>query len=206
MIYKKCLICGKEFSIIPSRAKTAKYCSTICQLEMLKKTGGVWKGKKRSKKTIQRMKDANNPGRFKLESTPWNKGKTGVYSEESLKKMGDASKGRTPWNKGKTGVYSEETIKKIKDARAKQKNPSGKSHWAWKENPGYSAVHKWLVRKYGNPLSCDICGKIGQSVSRKNETTYWDIEWSNKTGRYIKDIKHFRGLCIKCHINHDKRT
>ena len=75
---------------------------------------------------------------------PWNKGKTGIYSQEQCKKIGDAhrgsknynwgrdfsketrekmgkaSMGHTPWNKGRIGVYSEETIIKMKESRAKQ--------------------------------------------------------------------------------------
>ena len=43
---------------------------------------------------------------------PWNKGKHGVYSEETLQKM----RGRVPWNKGKTGIYSSETIQRMRDA------------------------------------------------------------------------------------------
>lgn len=33
---------------------------------------------------------------------------------------GNSMHGRTPWNKGKTGVYSDEQIKRIKEARANQ--------------------------------------------------------------------------------------
>jgi hypothetical protein len=32
-------------------------------------------------------------------SGPWNKGKSGVYSEKTLRAIGDASRGRVPWNK-----------------------------------------------------------------------------------------------------------
>lgn len=39
-------------------------------------------------------------GRFVKGITPWNKNKTGVYSEEILKRMSDAKKGYIPWNKG----------------------------------------------------------------------------------------------------------
>jgi len=46
----------------------------------------------------------------------WNKGKTGVYTPEQLKKMSIAQKRRFEnqqvWNKGKRGIYSEEQIKK----------------------------------------------------------------------------------------------
>lgn len=46
---------------------------------------------------------------------PWNKGKTGAYSEEVRKKMSDGHKGKTPWNKGKK--MSEEFCKKNSEAR-----------------------------------------------------------------------------------------
>jgi group I intron endonuclease len=41
-------------------------------------------------------------------------------SEETKRKLSESQKGKIPWNKGKTNVYSEETLKKIKEARAKQ--------------------------------------------------------------------------------------
>ena len=70
------------------------------------------------KETIKKMSEA------RLGKSSWNKGKTGVYSEEMRKKMG-VKKGNIPWNKGKTGVYSEETIKKMSETRKrlwKEKN------------------------------------------------------------------------------------
>ena len=42
------------------------------------------------------------------------------HSNEVLLKIGEKSKGRIPWNKGKTNVYSEDTLKAIRDARSKQ--------------------------------------------------------------------------------------
>ena len=41
----------------------------------------------------------------------WNKGKPGCYSEETIKKMSDAKKGKTTWNKGKK--WSAETRAKM---------------------------------------------------------------------------------------------
>ena len=35
---------------------------------------------------------------------PWNKGKHGIYSEESRRKMSESRKGKVPWNKGKKGL------------------------------------------------------------------------------------------------------
>ena len=42
---------------------------------------------------------------------------------EQRKRMSDARKGTVPWNKGKKGIYSEETLKKIKEARKLQPCP-----------------------------------------------------------------------------------
>ena len=41
-------------------------------------------------------------------------------SKEIRDKISNSNKNRIPWNKGKKGIYSEETINKIKEARAKQ--------------------------------------------------------------------------------------
>ena len=37
--------------------------------------------------------------------------------------MSLSKKGKPAWNKGKTGIYTEETLQKIRDARAKQVLP-----------------------------------------------------------------------------------
>lgn len=58
---------------------------------------------------------------------PWNKGKTGVYSEETLKIMSEKSKGRPAWSKGKKlGPQSEEHRKKISEANKGKKKPDQK--------------------------------------------------------------------------------
>jgi group I intron endonuclease len=44
-------------------------------------------------------------------------------SNESRQRMAEAAKGHIPWNKGKTDIYSEETLKKIRDARKLQISP-----------------------------------------------------------------------------------
>jgi len=61
----------------------------------------------------------------------WNKGKKGIYSEETLKKMRKASEGRTAWNKGLSGYragrkspHTEETKRKISETkRIKREKP-----------------------------------------------------------------------------------
>jgi len=49
------------------------------------------------------------------EETVWNKGKK--LSKESRKKMSEARMGKPPWNKGRTGVYSEASKKKMSEAQ-----------------------------------------------------------------------------------------
>lgn len=48
---------------------------------------------------------------------PWNRGKRGCFSAESVDKMRSARFGKDAWNKGKRGCYSVETIKKMSTAK-----------------------------------------------------------------------------------------
>ena len=58
---------------------------------------------------------------FKKGHKPWNKGKIGVISEETKRKISKAMKGRKAWNKGKIGVISEETKRKMSEAQKGRK-------------------------------------------------------------------------------------
>lgn len=55
---------------------------------------------------------------------PWNKGKTGCYTEDSLQLMRDGHKGNSPWNKGKTGCFTKEHLKLRSEMRTGRPNPS----------------------------------------------------------------------------------
>jgi 5-methylcytosine-specific restriction endonuclease McrA len=79
---------------------------------------------------------------------PWNKGKTGVYSKESLKLMSKATKGknigRIPWNKNKTyeelyGIKRAEYLK-INHSKKLKKKFSGKN------NPSFLTIKKIKTR------------------------------------------------------------
>lgn len=74
----------------------------------------------------------------KTNPTPWNKGKTGVYSEETRKKISESQKGRIAHNKGKKmGPMSEEHKKKISEAN------KGKNTWSKGVKRGrYSEEHR----------------------------------------------------------------
>lgn len=75
-------------------------------------------GKKQSPEAIEKAR-AKNMGR-----TPWNKGKTDVYTEETKALMKANRPKIIPWNKGKHGVYSDETRNNISQTlRKKSGNP-----------------------------------------------------------------------------------
>jgi group I intron endonuclease len=69
------------------------------------------KGKKLSLEHIEKIKG----------HTPWNKGKEGCFSEESIKKMSDAHSGENHHNFGKK--LSDETKKKLSQSKIGDKNP-----------------------------------------------------------------------------------
>ena len=57
---------------------------------------------------------------------------------------------------------------------------------------GYSAFHKRVQAKRGNPQSCEMCKT---SIRRR-------YEWANLTGKY-HDIKDYKRMCKPCHMNYD---
>jgi len=114
----------------------------------------------------------------RIGQNPWNKGKTGVYSDETKQKMGDKNignlynlgknlseesrnkmslirKGNIPWNKGRTGVYSDETKSKMSE--------SSKGQIAWnkgKKCPELSGDNNGAKKLIGKTWKiCQITGK-----------------------------------------------
>lgn len=45
----------------------------------------------------------------------------GCYNENPIANKPPSQKGKTPWNKGKTGIYSEETLQKMKEIKKDKK-------------------------------------------------------------------------------------
>ena len=52
-------------------------------------------------------------------------------------------------------------------------------------------LHDWVERNLGKPQICEKCD------STKN------IEWSNVSGQYIKNLLDWQRLCKKCHCRYD---
>lgn len=72
--------------------------------------GDVWRGRKNTKEYEEHLQKLSQPGK---KNGMFNK----RHSVESKALMSKSKLGNIPWNKGKTGIYSEETLKKRNKSR-----------------------------------------------------------------------------------------
>jgi len=126
--------CEKEAK---HQLKNGKWCCSkhhkSCPYSRIKNSQ-IRKNKHHTIETKQKISEAKKGKAISLEhkkklkgKTPWNKGKTGIYSKETLLKMSESSKGKPGYWNGKNRY--EETIKKIKQNHADiflDKNPNWK--------------------------------------------------------------------------------
>ena len=100
-----------------NKGKTGIYSEEVLEKMRVKATGRKSKKKGRPvpreivEKQRKSLLEAHSSGKI----SPSFLGKT--HSKESIEKMSESSKGKIPWNKGKTGIYSEESLKKMRDFR-----------------------------------------------------------------------------------------
>lgn len=73
-------------------------------------SGNAMYGKHHTKEAKKKMSEAKKGNKIWLGRT---------HTEESKKKMSESSKGQIAWNKGKKGIYSAESLKKMSEARKK---------------------------------------------------------------------------------------
>ncbi len=72
----------------------------------------------------------------------------------------------------------------------------------WKGLDGATAsIHRWVNKmKGGRPSKCEECGKNpGKAKDGRSK-----IHWSNISGKYKRDLKDWRALCISCHWKYDR--
>jgi len=106
------------------------------------------------------------------------------HSEVSKRKISEAKRGLTPWNKGKTGIYSEETLRKIGDASRRRKYTEetrrrmSEAHRGKKRLP-FSEDHKRRISEskrgenhpmFGKKFSAERRVKISDSLRGRKHT------------------------------------
>ena len=64
------------------------------------------------------------------------------------------------------------------------------------DNAKYSAIHKWIAKNFGQPMSCEKCGF-------KSSNPY-QIQWANLDGNYDRIRENWARLCAKCHWHFDR--
>jgi len=120
-----------------------------------------------------------NGGTFKKGIIPWNKGRIGVYSKETLDKFSKAHKGAVGYWLGK-----------------KRPEITGKKNVSWKgDSVGYGALHQWVYKHLGKPTKCEDC--------RIDGLTSYQIHWANISGKYKRDLNDWKRLCVDCHLKFD---
>lgn len=73
---------------------------------------------------------------------------------------------------------------------------SGSKSGKWKgDDVSYSGLHKWVALKLGKPERCEFCGKSGLKGKQ--------INWANKSGKYLRKTHDWLRLCQDCHKKYD---
>lgn len=68
-------------------------------------------------------------------------------------------------------------------------------HPRWKgDNVGYFGVHDWISKHFGQPKECKECGM------KDRKRMY---HWANLTGKYLRNIKDWKRMCVSCHRKYD---
>ena len=150
---------------------------------------------------------------FRKGHKPWNTGKKRPpFSEETLRKMSERSKGkRNPmygksnpwagWQKGHKDLVPVEARQRQSATMKKRghKPPTmiGSEHPHWKgESAGYYTKHKWIYLHYGKASKCE-----NRDCSYENPKRY---DWANISHKYKRDISDYMQLCPSCHTRYDK--
>lgn len=149
-------------------------------------------------------------------------------SEEGKLRMSNAMKGRIPWNKGKTGIYSKETIEKLRKANLgkqtsyetkkklrdatinyhKSRNPNYVPREYEKgeifrraakvrkdrinKNGGYHSKRQWELLKAAFNYKCNICHRQEPEIKLTKDHII-----SLKNGG-TNDIGNIQPLCMLC--------
>ncbi len=106
-------------------------------------------------------------------------------------KLSPIKKGATPWNKDKK--LPQMSGKNHWSFGKRRPEISGRNHYKWTgDSISYDGVHHWVKKYIKDPKKCEFCG------GNKN------LNWANKSGKYLRSESDWLRLCRLCHINYDK--
>lgn len=140
-MFIKCEYCKNNFFIKPYRINKARFCSVKCRSKMIMGCYKFWQGKKRDKKTINKIKQS------------WTDLRKNALSELYTGKD-NPMYNKTPWNKDK-----------------KCPSISNEKNGCWKgDSATYTAKHIWIKRKLGKAFMCinHLCDNISQNYQWAN--------------------------------------
>lgn len=106
-----------------------------------------------------------------------------VIENNKLHYRGAFVKGHTV-NVGR--VFTKAHRKNLSQSKLDIKNPKWKG-----DKAGYIAFHIWLYRRKGKAIICSECGSIE------------NVQWSNESGLYLRDVNDWKERCKRCHDRHD---
>jgi hypothetical protein len=82
-----------------------------------------------------------------------------------------------------------------KSQRCRSCSQTGTLHHSFlADKAGYSAIHKWMTKHFGQPRLCESCGT----------TTAKHYNWANLSYAYKRVRSDWMRLCRTCHIERDK--
>ena len=133
--------------------------------------GCAFKGRHHSEETKRKLSEANKG------QIPWNKGKTGIFSESVLQKIGEAHKGIEPANKGKK--MSEEAKIKMSESHKGKPAPNKGKHYTEEAKRKMSESHKGQVAwNKGKKMSEEAKIKMSEArkgISPANKGKHWKL-------------------------------
>lgn len=85
---------------------------------------------------------------------------------------------------------------RICQSKWQSKERLGSIHSFWKgDDVGYVALHSWVARRLGKPMTCQNC----DDTSRSNRS----YQWANLSHKYKRDLSDWARLCASCHKLYD---
>jgi len=93
--------------------------------------------------------------------------------------------------------------KKIMSLKKQREN-----HYNWKgENVPYCVKHMWLHYNFGSANKCENPDCVYPRKNAKNKIMLKPsrYEWSNISGKYLRDRNDYIQLCPSCHRLKDKK-